>query len=159
MVGDAVRLLQVVFVEDWMYATKSRALLGELSRDLPARRPIRVPFRALPSGPDSSWESIHRMHVSAIHAARERVWLMTPYFVPTEAALMSLTSAALGGLDVRLMVPARSDSLLVTLAASSYFDDLLAAGGKVYQYGPRLLHTTALLLDDELALIGSRSAE
>src|SRR3546814_7937748 len=97
MVGDAVRLLQVVFVEDWMYATKSRALLGELSRDLPARRPGPVSAQALPPGPDSSWESIHRMHVSAIHAARERVWLMTPYFVPTEAALMSLTSAALGG--------------------------------------------------------------
>ena len=95
------------------------------------------------------------MHVSAIHAARERVWLMTPYFVPTEAALMSLTSAALGGLDVRLMVPARSDSLLVTLAARSYFDDLLAAGVKVYEYGPRLLHTKALLVDDEFALIGS----
>src|SRR3546814_8748156 len=68
---------------------------------------------------------------------------------------MSLTSAALGGLDVRLMVPARSDSLLVTLAARSYFDDLLAAGVKVYQYGPRLLHTKALLVDDEFALIGS----
>src|SRR3546814_4823759 len=53
------------------------------------------------------------------------------------------------------MVPARSDSLLVTLAARSYFDDLLAAGVKVYQYGPRLLHTKALLVDDEFALIGS----
>src|SRR3546814_1170653 len=69
--GDAVRLLQVVFVEDWMYATKSRALLGELSRDLPARRPGPVSAQALPSGPDSSWESIHRMHVSAIHARSE----------------------------------------------------------------------------------------
>src|SRR3546814_10111892 len=80
---------------------------------------------------------------------------MTPYFVPTEAALMSLTSAAPGALDVRLMVPARSDSLLVTLAARSYFDDLFAAGVKVYQYGPRLLHPNALLLHDESALIGS----
>src|SRR3546814_11495947 len=84
---------------------------------------------------------------------------MTPYFVPTEAALMSLTSAALGGLDVRLMVPARSDSLLVTLAARSYFDDLLAAAVKVYQYGPRLLHTKAMLVADEFALIGSANLD
>src|SRR5690606_2186906 len=118
--GDVVRLLQVVFVEDWMYATRSRTLLAELSRDPPERRPGPVPAQALPSGPDSSWESIHRLHVSASHAARKRVWLVTPYFVPTEAALMALTSAALGGLDVRLMVPLRSDSLLVTLAARSY---------------------------------------
>ena len=153
--GDAVRLLQVVFVEDWMYATKSRSLLAELSRNPPGRRPGPVRTLVLPSGPDSPWESIHRMHVSAIHTARQRVWLSTPYFVPTEAALMALTSAALGGLDVRVMVPRRSDSLLVTLAARSYFDDLLAAGVKVYEYGPRLLHTKALLVDDGFALIGS----
>lgn len=153
--GDAVRALQVVFVEDWMYATHSRALLAELSRDPPPRTPGPVSAQVLPSGPDSSWESIHRMHVSAIHAARERVWLSTPYFVPSDAALMALTSAALGGLDVRLMVPRRSDSLLVTLAARSYFDDLIAAGVKVYEYGPRMLHTKALLVDDAFALIGS----
>ncbi|HZW17470.1 MAG TPA: cardiolipin synthase [Luteimonas sp.] len=153
--GDAVRLLQVVFVEDWMYATQSRALLVELKRDLPGRQPGPIPTQVLPSGPDSPWESIHRMHVSAIHAANRRVWLSTPYFVPSDAALMALTSSALAGLDVRLMVPRRSDSLLVTLAARSYFDDLLAAGVKVYEYGPRMLHTKALLVDDEFALIGS----
>jgi cardiolipin synthase len=153
--GDAVRALQVVFVEDWMYATGSRALLAELSRDPAPRSPGPVSTQVLPSGPDSSWESIHRLHVSAIHAARKRVWLSTPYFVPGEAAIMALTSAALGGLDVRLMVPRSSDSLLVTLAARSYFDDLLAAGVKVYEYGPRMLHTKALLVDDAFALIGS----
>src|SRR3546814_20363665 len=108
MVGDAVRLLQVVFVEAWMYATKSRALLGELSRDLPARRPGPVSAPALPSGPGSSWESIHRMHVSAIHAARQRGWPMTPYFVPPYAALMSLTSAATGAPAAPLMVAGSS---------------------------------------------------
>src|SRR3546814_17685211 len=106
-----------------MYATKSRALLGELSRDLPARRPGPVSAQALPSGPDSSWASIHRMHVSAIHAARQRVWLLTPYFVPTDAALMSLTSAALGGLALSLMVPTPTDRLLMTLATRPHFAD------------------------------------
>jgi cardiolipin synthase len=68
---------------------------------------------------------------------------------------MALTSAALGGIDVRLLVPRNSDSRLVTLAARSYFDELLAAGVKVYEYGPRMLHTKALLCDDDLAIIGS----
>jgi cardiolipin synthase len=107
------------------------------------------------SGPDSAWEAIHRLHVSSIHAAQQRVWLMTPYFVPGEAAMMALTSAALGGLDVRLLVPKMSDSRLVTLAARSYYDELLAAGVRVYEYGPRLLHSKALLVDDDLAIIGS----
>lgn len=69
--------------------------------------------------------------------------------------MMALTSAALGGVDVRLLVPKTSDSRLVTYAARSYFDTLLAGGVKVYEYGPRMLHTKALLVDDDLALVGS----
>jgi cardiolipin synthase A/B len=109
----------------------------------------------LTSGPDSPWEAIHRLHIGAIHGARQRVWLVTPYFVPGGPALMALTSAALAGLDVRLLVPRMSDSRLVTFAARSYFDELLAAGVKVYEYGPRMLHTKALLVDDDGAIIGS----
>ena len=68
---------------------------------------------------------------------------------------MALTSAALAGLDVRLVIPKMSDSRVVTYATRSYFDELLAAGVKIYEYGPRLMHSKALLVDDDLALIGS----
>ncbi len=155
LTGDAVRTLQLVFVEDWAYATDSRDFIAEIARALPPAAPGQIPAQVLVSGPDSSWETIHRLHVSSIHAAQQRVWLMTPYFVPGEAAMMALTSAALGGLDVRLLVPKMSDSRLVTLAARSYYDDLLEAGVRVYEYGPRLLHSKALLVDSDLALIGS----
>ncbi|MFD0739678.1 cardiolipin synthase [Lysobacter koreensis] len=149
--GDIVGALQLVFIEDWAYAT------GQPPLALPHRapQPGPVPAQVLVSGPDSPWEAIHRLHVGAIHAARRRVWLVTPYFVPGEAAMMALTSAALGGLDVRLLVPKMSDSKLVTYAARSYFDDLLAAGVRIHEYGPRLLHSKALLCDDDLAIVGS----
>ncbi len=162
--GDVVRSLQQIFVEDWVYATDKRDVMSDLARTQPVLTPLTAadapPSRAiashvLTSGPDSSWETIHRLHVGLIHAAQQRVWLVTPYFVPGEAAMMALTSAALGGVDVRLLVPKRSDSLLVTLAARSYYDDLIAAGVKVYEYGPRMLHTKALLVDDNAALIGT----
>jgi cardiolipin synthase len=153
--GDAVRTLQLVFVEDWVYATGRRDFIAGIVQSMPHEMPGPVATQVLTSGPDSSWEAIHRLHVSSIHAAQRRVWLVTPYFVPGEAAMMALTSAGLGGLDVRLLVPRMSDSRLVTLAARSYFDDLLRAGVRVYEYGPRLLHTKALLVDDDLALIGS----
>ncbi len=153
--GEAVRMLQVVFVEDWMYATGTRDIVAEVSKSPPPAMAGDIAAQVLPSGPDSHWEAIHRMHVAMIHAARTRVWLVTPYFVPGEAAMMALTSAALGGLDVRVLIPKRSDSLLVTLAARSYFDELLAAGIKVHEYGPRMLHTKALLVDDTMALIGT----
>jgi cardiolipin synthase len=153
--GDVVRSLQLVFAEDWVYATGKRDFLGELAKSMPDPRPGSIAAQVITSGPDSDWEAIHRLHVGAIHAARNRVWLVTPYFVPGEAAKMALTSAAFAGIDVRLLVPRQSDSRLVTFAARSYFDTLLAAGVKVYEYGPRMLHTKALLVDDDLCMIGS----
>lgn len=153
--GDVVRALQVLFVEDWAYATGQREFISSVAKAMPPRQPGPIAAQVLGSGPDSPWESIHRLHVGAIHAASRRVWLATPYFVPGEAALMALTSAALGGLDVRVLVPRVSDSRLVTWAARSYFDELMAAGVRVYEYGPRMLHTKALLVDDELAIFGS----
>ena len=153
--GAVVRSLQLVFVEDWVYALgcEPRAFSEAAYWPDPPAGPVGA--QVLVSGPDSSWEAIHRMHVAAIHEARRRVWLVTPYFVPGEAARMALTSAALGGLDTRLLVPRWSDSRLVTLAARSYFDELLKAGVQVYEYGPRMLHTKALLTDEELCLVGS----
>ncbi|MFT4257324.1 MAG: cardiolipin synthase [Pseudoxanthomonas sp.] len=156
--GRIVRSVQQVFVEDWAYASGQRRehFAGtQLWPHDPVQRSGGIAVQALVSGPDSSWEAIHRLHVAAIHEARQRVWLVTPYFVPGEAARMALTSAALGGLDVRLLVPRLSDSRLVTWAARSYYDELLAAGVRIHEYGPRMLHTKALLCDDTLAILGS----
>ncbi|MFT4179856.1 MAG: cardiolipin synthase [Thermomonas sp.] len=153
--GDLVRSLQRVFIEDWAYTTKRTDFVGDVARAMPPLQPGPIQSQLLASGPDSPWEAIHRLHVGAIHAAKQRVWMTTPYFVPGEAAMMALTSAALGGLDVRLLVPKTSDSKLVTWCMRSYYDDLLAAGVKVYEYGPRLLHSKTLLVDDHLAIIGS----
>ncbi|TAK38884.1 MAG: cardiolipin synthase [Lysobacteraceae bacterium] len=153
--GDVVRALQVLFVEDWAYATGQRDFIASVAKAMPERRPGQIAAQVLGSGPDSPWESIHRLHVGAIHEASRRVWLATPYFVPGEAALMALGSAALAGLDVRVLVPRRSDSMPVTWAARSYFDELMAAGVRIYEYGPRMLHTKAMLVDDEIAIFGS----
>ena len=150
--GRIARALQVLFVEDWAYATEHPPVLPPAPEET---EPGSYSVQAIASGPDSDWEAIHRIYVSAIHSAQRRVWLTTPYFVPGEAALMALTSAALSGLDVRLLVPKNGDSLIVTLAARSYFDQLLAAGVRVYEYGPRMLHSKALLVDDHLVSIGS----
>jgi len=157
--GQVVRNLQLVFIEDWIYASgQGRAAFeGQVlwPDDLPGRAAGGIEAQVLVSGPDSSWETIHRLHVAAIHEAKRRVWLVTPYFVPGEAARMALTSAALGGLDARLLVPLMSDSHLVTWAARSYFDELLEAGVRIYEYGPRMLHTKAFIADDEVCIVGS----
>lgn len=153
--GPVVRSMQLTFLEDWLYGAGCSIDVFEKS-DLwgPEESTPGITAQMLVSGPDSTWEAIHRTHVGAIHEAGKRVWLVTPYFVPGEAALMALTSAAFGGLDVRVLVPKRSDSLFVTWAARSYYDELLQAGVRVYEYGPRMLHTKALIADD-IVIVGS----
>ncbi|RZL65174.1 MAG: cardiolipin synthase [Variovorax sp.] len=156
--GSAVRWLQTTFLEDWTYATgeSPRGMNDESMRTMmPRVAPGEIPVQIVTSGPDTPLEAIHRMHVEAIHSATDRAWLTTPYFVPGEPALMALTSAALRGVDVRLLVPRRSDSLIVSAAARSYYDELMAAGVKVWEYKARMLHSKTLVVDDHCAMIGT----
>jgi len=149
--GDVVRWLQLAFLEDWVYTGRHSPKDSDLFNE---HAQAKIKAQIIPAGPDTVWEPIHRAKVFAISHARERVWLATPYFVPSESARMALISAALRGLDVRLIVPAKSDSRLVDAAARSYFDELLAAGVQIYCY-PKMLHTKALLVDDETVILGS----
>ncbi len=151
MEGQAVRWLQLAFAEDWTYASSHIPKGPGL---WPTLAPGAIRTQILPAGPDSPWETIHRVMLAAIHQAKHRVWLTTPYFVPGEAARMALTSAALRGLDVRVLVPEQSDSRLVSAASRSYFEELMAAGARVFQY-PHMLHTKALLVDGDICILGS----
>ena len=150
--GEAVHWMQRVFLEDWHYASGKMPQGEDL---FPPMKPGRCAVQLIPSGPDNGAEPIHRACLAAIHVADRRVWLSTPYFVPTAAALYALTSAAMRGLDTRVMIPKNSDSHLVNLAARSYFDALLKAGVRVFEYQPRMLHSKALLIDDAFAILGS----
>ena len=155
--GPVVNWLQSVFLEDWAYALdyqyeKGPEDLAVLLPDLPEGKHA---VQIMASGPDSNLEAIHRVHVAAIHAAQRRVWLTTPYFVPTEAALLALTSAALRGVDVRLLVPEKSDSRVVTAAARSYFDELIRSGVKVFEYHQSMLHSKTMVVDSMLGIIGT----
>jgi cardiolipin synthase len=150
--GAAVNGLQQVFVEDWLYASRRPLQQHGLFPLLP---PGEIPLQWLPSGPDTPQEPIHRAMLQAMGDAERRIWLVTPYFVPPEPALYALTRAAQRGVDVRVLVPRRADTRTVTYASRSYFDELLRAGARVFEYPPRMLHTKALLVDDSLCTLGS----
>ena len=150
--GEIVRWLQLAFLEDWHYATGVALSDDTLWPELPAGP---IPAQVVPAGPDNRWEPIHRLQVEAIHRADRAVWMATPYFVPGEAGLMALCSAAMRGLDVRLLVPREPDSRLVGAAARSYYDELLAAGVRIFEYQPRMMHAKALLVDSDLCVVGS----
>lgn len=152
--GNAVHSLQLIFLEDWLYATRHPEFFDTRTY-FPTQPSGDHPIQILASGPDNEWEVIHRLNIGAIHSARQRVWLTTPYFVPTEAALLALTSAALRGVDVRLLVPRQSDSRLVTAAARSYFDELMRAGVSIWEYTSRMLHSKTMVIDKSFAMIGT----
>ncbi len=109
----------------------------------------------IPSGPDFDYASILRVTVDAIQNAKQRIYLTTPYFVPDATSAQALTSAALRGVDVRILLPRRTDNYVVTKAAQSWFDDLVAAGIRVFEYGPRMLHAKSLIVDEDISFIGS----
>ena len=111
------------------------------------------------SGPDENHNVIHKLFVGSIASARERVLLTAPYFVPDEALLVALSTAALSGVDVRVLVPAKNDLRLVGAASRSYYPDLIDAGVRIYEYGPPMLHAKTLVVDHSLAVVGTANAD
>jgi cardiolipin synthase A/B len=150
--GPAVLGLQLSFLEDWHWSAEE---ILELDWE---PRPVQEPGEAvliLPSGPADPLETASLMVHHAIHAARERLWIASPYFVPDEGVLAGLKLAALRGVDVRILVPARADVPLVHLAKLAVLPPLLDAGVQVLQYEEGFLHTKAFLVDDRAAGVGT----
>jgi len=155
--GDVVRWLQLTFLDDWHYST------GYVPRD-PAYFPQPTGkgnerVQIIGSGPDRDFEAIQKAYFAAMGLARERVYVTTPYFVPDDAILTALTTASLRGVDVRVLVPRRSDSLIVTAAARSYYDAVLQSGGRVYEYEPTMIHAKTLVVDDFFAAVGTANMD
>lgn len=157
--GPATRGLQMVFCEGWYYAT-GRALDGEAYFPLPGRGGgDRRPLQIVASGPDENCDAIHKLYASAIAAAQRRVLLSSAYFVPDAALHTALVTAALRGVDVRVLVPAVSDLRVVAAASRSYYPELIAMGVRVFEYGPAMLHAKTLVVDDLVAVVGTANCD
>ncbi len=156
--GAAVWPLQRIFLEDWYFATEQLAPVDAEVFPVPgtARRHL---VQIVGSGPDHDHRSVHRTFFTAFTRATTRLWVTTPYFVPDDATMTALCTAALRQVDVRLLVPRRGDSRLIDLAARSYVPELLAAGVKVYEHLPRFIHAKTIVVDDDLAVVGTANLD
>jgi cardiolipin synthase len=151
--GPAVLGAQLAFVEDWRWATDE--LPAGLSWEPRVAENGNMHSLVIASGPADVVETATLMFVQAIHSATTRIWIASPYFVPDDATTRALQLAALRGVDVRVLIPEKSDNPLVTLAAYAYFDDIESVGAKVYRYGAGFLHGKYLLLDDRASMVGT----
>ena len=116
-------------------------------------------LQIVPSGPFGKWRALLQADSYAVSNARKRIWIQTPYYLPSDVLNSALQVAALAGIDVRLMLPARSDSKVVDLASHSYLDDMMKAGVKILFYKPGFLHSKLLIIDDSLTIIGSANMD
>ena len=114
-----------------------------------------VSLQLIPSAPELTGHVIYETLVCAIFAAKKQVVITTPYFVPDDALLLALTTAAKRGVKVILNVPKKVDSLLVRFASQAYFEPLLSAGVQIYLFNAGLLHAKILCVDDDYCLFGT----
>ena len=151
--GPAVIGAQLAFVEDWRWATDE--LPGDLSWVPHVSIDGDANVLVIASGPADEMETASLMYTQAIHSATHRIWIASPYFVPDDAIVQALQLAGLRGVDVRILIPEKSDSWLVTMSAYSYFDQVSAAGVSFYRYDDGFLHEKVMLIDDNIATIGT----
>lgn len=151
--GKGVQGLQSVFLIDWFMVSKSLITARKYFPALECFGDSSMQIAS--SGPYGPGQEIMRGFMHAIFSAKTSIYMQTPYFIPPEGLYEALISASIRGVDVRIMVSRKSDSVLVQLASRSYFKKLLIAGIKVYFYEPGFLHSKLTVIDDSLTLIGS----
>lgn len=155
--GTSVYMLQMVFLIDWYYTTREVIITKQYFPDIEHKGDSMMQIVA--SGPDSDWEAIHYAYFSAICQAKKSVYIETPYFIPDESILRALKSAALSGVDVRIIFPKIADHKIVNSASYSYFEDILKSGGRVYLYTKGFMHSKVVIIDDKIASTGSANMD
>jgi cardiolipin synthase len=156
---------QGVFLTDWLENKDETEDIGHLLED---RSPLHTPGLTAPegvaaqvvaTGPGLRPSAMPEMFTSLIYSAQSELVITTPYYVPSEAIQSALVAAANRGVEVTMIFPKRNDSRLVGSASRSYYADLVAAGVKIHEYRPGLLHSKTLVVDGTLGLIGSANMD
>lgn len=151
--GPILKSLNHSFATDWNLV--GQPVPEEYSAEEITETADNIGMQMVTSGPNNQWSNIALMLLKAVGNANKRIYLQTPYFLPTEGLLRALQAAALSKIDVRIMMPAEPDSVLLRYASRSYIKECLQAGIKFYLYKKGMLHSKLMIVDDEFVTVGS----
>ena len=160
--GPSVLVLNAVFAGDWSLedeSSKWQDLVTKIDSDEIHCVDEAQNVQVIPSSPGAFKNSIHEIIMGLLYNADKRITITTPYFIPTEAMLNALCSKSISGCDVTLIVPKKSDSLLVKFASHSVYDQLLMAGVKIALFDEGLLHSKIITVDEKLSFVGSHNMD
>ncbi|MDR1514416.1 MAG: cardiolipin synthase [Synergistaceae bacterium] len=160
--GDAVRALNDVFLKDWGICSGQKLSLDdpEFAPSSPAADPaLNKPVQIVPGGSGQAWNSIEQLYFLMIAESQSRIWITSPYLVPDDTILEALKVAALAGVDVRLLIPARSDHFLSYWAGRSNIEDLLRSGVRIWHYRRGFIHAKTLVMDDAIGSVGTANLD
>lgn len=155
--GRAVYGLQIAFLSDWYAADHSLITSSRYYPDMPVCGESSI--QIVTSNPIGGVETIMQGLLIAVTGSQKYFYIQTPYLLPTEPILLALRTAALGGVDVRIMIPERADSRITHLASLSYLDELMQSGVKIYRYNKGFLHSKVMVSDDVLSTVGSTNMD
>lgn len=155
--GPVCLQLQDVFAKDWMFTTGEDLFRSDYYPRSSYTGDSVV--QVMESGPDTAFQTLHQALFLAINSAEKQILLTTPYFIPDSTMMTALVVAALRGVDVQIILPLKSDSWLVQNASRSFYDNLLRAGAKIFEYQPRVLHAKMLMIDNKWTIIGSANMD
>lgn len=151
--GPAVQAVQIAYAEDWHWAAKEQLSLNNTPQ--PASTNGSKAVLVLPSGPADALETCSLFHLHLINTAQNRLWIASPYFVPDEQFISALHLAALRGVDVKIIVPDKSDGILVDLSGWSFVQDLEASGVRFYRHLKGFMHQKVIVVDDDICTVGT----
>lgn len=156
--GPTVQYWEEVFCQDWEFASGEKPAIPpeENRQSAPAGEAV-VQF--VPSGPDMEGDALYDAILSIIYAAKCRLWITTPYFVPDESLCQALMLAARRGVDVRILLPRRSNHPLPDIVRGNWLRQIQQAGGLILFYTEGMMHAKILLMDTETAVLGSANMD
>jgi cardiolipin synthase A/B len=155
--GDAVGSLQAVFLADWYFVIFEN-LSGKKYFPAPSNKQG-IPVQISASGPDSDWASINQAFFAAISGAVSKVYIATPYLMPPIHIIEALKTAALSNVDVRIVIPEKSDAVISRWSSFSYIEELLEAGVRIFFYQNGFIHSKYIIVDDIFSTIGTSNLD